>query len=420
MHRLDQVINELAADALQLLEALVAAPSTVGHEAGAQAIVAEALAKDGFRLETLAVPDSLARSDPLAGVPAAAYDGRHDVLATRDGRGGGRSLLINGHVDVVPADSPDLWASPPWAPEVRDGWLHGRGAGDMKGGFAAAILAIRALDRAQPGWQRGRLTFLSAIEEECTGNGSLAAVRAGVTADAVLLPEPTDLEVLVGGIGILWFEVTVAGHAAHAHVADTAVNPIDVTLRLVAGLRAWEEELNRCHPDPVLGDVAHPYNLNIGTIRAGDWPSSVPSRAVAGFRLGYPRAWSPAEAEREVRAAVAAVAASDPWLQDNPPAVRLHGFRAEGYLLPPDHPLVGLVAGAHESAHGARPAVVALPSTTDARYFVNQAGVPALCYGPRTRSIHGIDEAVEVASIVDAARTIARFLAAYLGEGVRA
>lgn len=410
---IDSAVHDLAPDAFALLRALVAAPSTVGDEADAQAVIESALADAGFATCRLEIPDAIA-ADPAAGVPAGPYVGRHDVLATRDGAGGGRSLLIDGHIDVVPAETPELWTTPPFRAEERGGWLHGRGAGDMKCGFAAAILAIRALDRAVPGWQAGRLAFLSAIEEECTGNGTLAAIRAGVTADAVLLPEPTDLDVLVGGIGILWFEVTVLGRSSHAHAADRAVNPIDVTLRLIAGLRAWESELNAGEPDPALAGTAHPYNLNVGTIHAGDWPSSVPTRAVTGFRLGFPRAWSVDEAERRVREAIAAVAAADPWLAATPPSVRSSGFRAAGYLLDPGHALVRSLARAHQAAHGAAPAIVSLPSTTDARFFLHQAGVPAVCYGPRTRNIHGVDEAVELASIVDAARTIARFLLEFL------
>jgi acetylornithine deacetylase len=410
---LDRAIDELAPEAFEFLRALVAAPSTVGREAAALALFDARVGRAGFT--TRRVPVGGVEADPRAGVPLAPYPGRYDVVAERTGTGLGRSLLLDGHIDVVPAGSPELWTSPPFEPQVRDGWLHGRGAGDMKCGFAAAMLAIEALDRAVAGWQCGQLTFLAAIEEECTGNGTLAAIRAGLSPDAVLLPEPTDLELLVGGIGILWFEVTIVGRSAHAHAADRAVNPIDVALRLIAALRDWEAELNATPDDPDLAAGGHPYNLNIGTVRSGDWQSSVPATAVIGFRLGFPGAWTPDEAEARVRAAIAAISQHDPWLRDNPPDVRPNGFRAEGYLLPADDPLALAIGRAHAAAHGAEPAIARLPSTTDARFFLNQARIPAICYGPRTRNIHGIDEAVELQSVIDAARTIARFLWAYLG-----
>ena len=115
--------------------------------------------------------------------------------------------------------------------------------------------------------------------------------------------------------------------------------------------------------------------------------------------------------------AVASAAAGDPWLAGHPPQVRASGFRAEGYLLDGGHPLASALAAAHQSAHGSPPRKFALGSTTDARIYLNQFGVPAVAYGPRARNIHGTDEAVELDSIVAGARTLARFLASYYEGG---
>jgi acetylornithine deacetylase len=131
-------------------------------------------------------------------------------------------------------------------------------------------------------------------------------------------------------------------------------------------------------------------------------------------RIGFPATMTPADAEQRARDAVLAAAHDDPWLAANPPTITPGGFRAEGYALDPEAPLIKAVADAHEHAHGERPAVTATNATTDARFYVNQAGIPALCYGPRVRAIHGVDEAVELASIVAGARTTARFMEAWL------
>jgi acetylornithine deacetylase len=286
----------------------------------------------------------------------------------------------------------------------------------MKGGFALAALALGALNAAVPGWLRGRLSFASVIEEECTGNGTLAAARAGVLADAAVLLEPTDLGLLLGGVGILWTEITVRGRPAHAESAHRAVNPTDAAFRVIGGLRALEKEMARQLEGP-FARVEGACAVNVGTFRAGDWPSSVPGQAVLGVRVGFPRGWTPDEALKRVADAVAAVAAADPWLAEHPPQVRATGFRAEGYLLDGGHPLAAAVASAHEAAHGAPPRQFVLGSTTDARIYLNQYGVPALAYGPRTRNIHATDEAVELGSIVAGARTLARFLAGYYAAG---
>jgi acetylornithine deacetylase len=409
---LDATVDEMLPRALEVLQRLVAEPSTVGQEQGAEEVLASELEAIGFAVERLAIPESIGE-DPLAGVPSASYAGRYDVIGHR-GVGGGRSLLINGHIDVVPADESGPWSSPPFAPRVVDGWLRGRGAADMKGGFAAGLLALWALDQAEPGWLGdGRLSWVAAIEEEYTGNGTLAAARAGVLAEAAILLEPTELDVLLAGIGIIWIEIEIAGRAAHVEAAGGAVNPILGIQRVIDALQGFERELDAAHaqdPDPAFAPIAHPYNVSVGTVAAGDWISSVPPVARLGVRVGHPRAWTTDDAFGRVREAVLTATAADPWLAEHPPVFRLNGFRAEGYAQDPDTPVVRAIEAAHREVHGAAPALVSMGSTTDARFYVNRFGVPAAAYGPRTRNMHGTDEAVEIASIADCARVVARLL----------
>lgn len=413
LNALDRSIDDLAGQSFGFLERLIAAPSPVGQEAAAQRVVQAELDRLGFVTSAMDVPESIA-ADPAAGVPQATYAGRPNVVGHLTA-GAGPSLLLNGHIDVVPAE-PGLWSAPPFQPARRDGWLYGRGAGDMKGGFAVAALAVAALHAAVPGWLRGRLSFASVIEEECTGNGTLATARGGVLADAAVLLEPTDLGLLLGGVGILWVELTVRGLPGHAESAYRAVNPVDATQRLIDSIRALETPMARQLDEP-FAHLERACSVNVGVFRAGDWPSSVPGQATVGIRVGFPPAWTPDEALKRVSDAVTAAAAADPWLASHPPQLRASGFRAEGYLLDAGHPLVTSLAAAHEAAHGAPPRTFALGSTTDARIYLNQFGVPAVAYGPTVRNIHGTDEAVELASIVAGARTLARFLADYYANG---
>jgi acetylornithine deacetylase len=232
-----------------------------------------------------------------------------------------------------------------------------------------------------------------------------------------VLLEPTDLGLLLGGTGILWAEIEIAGVAGHAESADRAVNPVRFVPAILRALAGLEDELNQPGDDPVFDRLPRPYNVNVGTVAAGDWPSSVPARARLGVRVGFPRRWTLDEAFDRVRSAVLGAAAADPWLASHPPSVRPAGFRAEGYLIDDGHPLVTALAAAHASAHGGAPRRIVLGSTTDARYYLNQFGVPAVAYGPRSRNIHGTDEAVELASIVCGARTMARFIAGFFMSG---
>jgi acetylornithine deacetylase len=403
----DRAIERHAEAAFAFLERLVAAPSTIGQEQGALEVFADELDGLGFAIERLPVSESVTDL-PDAGTRQVPYAGRYNVVARRDGDPDRSSLLLNGHIDVVPAASPQLWTSPPFQPTRRDGWLYGRGAGDMKCGFAMGSLALRAVLDAAPDRLTAPLGVLAAIEEECTGNGTIAAAAAGVTADAVILLEPTNLDLLLGGVGILWLQVEVLGRAAHAESAGRAVNAIEASLPVIAAMRALEVELNGMGDARIAGERA--FSVNVGRIEGGDWPSSVPSLARIDVRIGYPMGWTPAQAEARARAHIGRLTATDPWLARHPPTIRQVGFRARGYDLSASHPLARMVAAAHRDAHGSEPAAVVLSSTTDARTYLNTHGIPALCYGPRTDRIHAVDEGVELASIVDGARTLARFL----------
>jgi acetylornithine deacetylase len=412
----DAAIEARADAAFEFLERFVALPSTVGAERNAQKVVAAELARLGFEVTELEVPPETAAAAP-GGVAQQSYADRPNVLG-RINPGASPALLLNGHVDVVPAEAA-LWSSGPFAPVRAGGWLTGRGAGDMKGGFALGLLAVTALRRIMPDALTGELGFLSVIEEECTGNGTLAACNAGVLGDAVILLEPTDLGVLLGGIGVLWIEIEITGVPAHAEAADRAQNPIRGLPAILRALASFEEVINEMDGDPAFAGIARPYNVNVGAVLAGDWASSVPARARLRVRVGFPRAWSPDEAFKRVSAAVLEASTEDPWLADRPPVIRQTGFRAEGYLLPADHWLAEAMSLAHQSVTGAPARRTTIGATTDARYYLNQFGVPALAYGPTARNIHAIDEAVELASIVTGAKALARFIAGFYADGGR-
>jgi acetylornithine deacetylase len=350
--------------------------------------------------------------DPRAGVsppPAALTEGRYQVLAATPGDGP-LGLLLNGHMDVVPADSPDLWSAPPFSPRRHNGRLYGRGAADMKSGFAIGMLALAALrDVAPTLFAHRRLGFLAVVEEECTGNGTLATLSEhGITAPEVVLLEPTDLGLLVGGVGVLWADIRVVTHAGHAFAADSNANAIELGMRLVARLKQWSAELQRAHPEPDVAAGGNAYAVNLGKLSAGDWTSTVPSSAQLSVRIGYPRAWTADAAEAALRQTVAEFAHAEGF--PIAPSVTLTGFRARGYLVEKDAPLVRDLAAAHRAAHGSEPEVYALGTTTDARVYVNDFGIPAVCFGAVAHDMHGIDESVELQSIVEAARTLARFI----------
>ena len=396
-----------SADALELLERLVAEPSELGAEAGAIAIVRDELDAIGFDTAVLPIPvpsqttpRQACRSSPMTGSAGRSSRGCPPPdLTPRPGRS-----CFNGHLDVVPPGSTREWTTDPYRARRDDGWMVGRGAADMKGGVIMALLSARAfLDVLGP--QMGaELAFVAAIEEECTGNGTLASVRAGVLADAVVLTESTDLDLLTAGLGVLWMTVDIRTAGGHAETAGSVPSALDLAAGLLPALRALA-------PD---SQGATRYRVNIGRLASGDWTSSVPADARIDVRVGFPADWAPAEAERWVRERIEAAVEALPGLRADQVSIAASGMRAAGYALPADSELIAALRDAHLDAHGEIPAITATEATTDARFYVNEADVPALCFGPRARAMHAADESVELDSIVQGARTLVRFMAGWL------
>ena len=400
---------------VDLLAELVQAPTLLGDEASGQAIMRRAFADLG--LEPFDVPlDPAALEDHVGGAPFG-WDlaGKANVLATWEpsGPAGGRSLILNGHIDVVSAEPASLWSGPPFAARREGEWLYGRGAGDMKAGLVAMVGAVRGLQRLGLA-PRAPVQLQSVVEEECTGNGALACVLAGHTADAAILTEPTRGAIWTAQVGVLWFGVHVLGAPAHAGEAVAGANAIEASFTVVQALRELETELNAVRPPPFAAHP-HPIHLNVGMIRGGDWPSTVAGECVTRCRLatypGQPVAGLMERVEQTVAAAVADRPALGPFHVE----VRYEGFRCEGYELEQDAPLVRGLIDACERVTGRPPPLLASTATTDARAFHLYGDTPAVCCGPLAENVHGVDERVHLPSVTETAQVIALFIQDWCG-----
>ena len=347
-----------------LLVELVEAPTVLGDEDAGQAIMRTAFA--GLGLEPLDVPLDSAALARHAGAAPFSWDvaGKTSVVANWEpaAPAAGRSLILNGHIDVVSPEPISLWSSEPFTARRDGDWLYGRGAGDMKSGLAAMVGAVRGLQRLglEP---CGRVQLQSVVEEECTGNGALACVLAGHIADAAILTEPTRGAVWNAQVGVLWFQVRVVGLPAHAGDAADGANAIEASVAVIEALRTLEAELNVVKP-PLYAAYPHPINLNVGMIRGGDWPSTVAGECLTHFRL----ALYPGELVDDLKARVEeTVAGVGPALGDYRVEVLYDGFACEGYELAPDAPLVTALLHSCERATGRRPPLFASTATTDAR-----------------------------------------------------
>jgi acetylornithine deacetylase len=412
------IADAIAAEAewmQEMLARLVEKPTVLGNEEPGQGVMREAIREIGLEPVDVAMDAAALREHPLASPFDWDVDGKLNVVSRwePDGRVGGSSLILNGHIDVVSPEPLSQWSRDPFVAHVEDGWLSGRGAADMKCGLAAILGAVKGLRRAglHP---HAPVTLESVVEEECTGNGTLQTLLAGYAADAAVIAEPFGSSITTSQVGVLWFRVKIAGIAGHAAEEGHGVNAIEQSLRMIEALRVLEAELNVEPPAPY--DVyTHPIGLNVGTIAGGDWPSTVPGECVTGYRIALYPGMDVRELQARIEAIVAATAAEDPASFPLPPEVHYSGFRCDGYRIDPEHALVRAVSGAHERVVGSAPAQIATTSTTDARVFGQAAGIPAVCFGPYAEDAHGSGERVYLPSVVQTAQVLGLLIRDWCG-----
>jgi len=412
--KLLSTVESLVPEILNFTTRLVACASTLGKEGPVLDVMEKELERLGFDPVKVKIsPQELAGHPGFAPVPWD-YEGRHNLAATRPADAeGGKSALFNGHLDVVSPEPLSRWKRDPFDPVMEDGWLYGRGAGDMKAGVAAMTYALHAVDKAGMGL-RAPVTLEAVIEEECSGNGALACRNAGMDAEAVLIPEPFGPTILTSQVGVAWFKILLSGVPVHVLETRSGVNAIEKCHYLFRALRGLEEELNRT-THPAYHGLEHPLNLNIGIIKGGDWPSTVPAEAEFHCRIGFFPGVSFESIRKRVTKCIERAAAEDEWLTLNPPRLDFYGFRSEGHTVDADQAAFRTLNDCQVSLTGRPAEKFVLTATTDLRSFVQFGNGQATCFGPIAQNIHADNERVDIASIVHTAKIYALFLARWCG-----
>jgi acetylornithine deacetylase len=395
---------------VQLVADLVGHQSVLGEEAGIQQFVAGHMQLSGLETQSWDIDESL-KELPEAGDSGVPFEGRPNVAGIQPGAGGGRSLIVNGHIDVVSPEPVENWTRDPWAAEIDDGRMFGRGALDMKSGVAMNLMLPRWL--RDVGIQtQGDIIVQSVIEEECTGNGALDMSRR-FSADAAVITEPSGGAFTAAHVGVMWFKVRVKGRSAHAAVAPTGVNAISKTVPIIRALEDLDKELNE-GSHPAFEGIDHPINLNIGVMSSGDWPSTVPGMAELDCRVSFFPGKTVKEMRDDIEQAIRHASQTDPWLQENPPEITYHGFQSGGSVVSMDEPHVRLLGEWHQRLTGEPMRPKSGTGTNDMRYF-NFAGIPCGCYGAGGQGAHAADEYLDVSTLVPTAKVLAAFLLDWCG-----
>lgn len=333
-----------------------------------------------------------------AGIPCEMIEAaphRHNVKAVLKGSGGGKALVLNTHLDTIPAYN----MADAFTPRVVDGRVYGRGACDVRGALACLCLAMISLKREEP--LRGDVIFLATCDEESGSLGARAALR-GLRADAAVVCEPTGLSVAVAHKGVMWYNADFSGTAAHGGSPDDGHNAVYDAARFVGRLENFDQNILRQRVHPLAGRST----LNVGTIRGGSRHTVVPARCAVEFE----RRWLPGEKQEDVAAELQGILSEDKRAaaglrcvlggEDAPfPSMEIDG----------GHPVVRAAVSARAQVLGGEAALTGAPFWTEAALFSGLAGIPAAVIGPgHGAQAHSDREYVEIKQLEAAWRIYVR------------
>ncbi|MGB7572239.1 MAG: M20 family metallopeptidase [Thermodesulfobacteriota bacterium] len=359
-----------------------------GNEKAAAQFLKPLLSKMGFKTKTVLSPK-----------------GRWNIVAERRWGKGGRTLIFNGHLDVVPAGNPSQWKYPPFRGTLSKGRIYGRGASDMKSGIASFIHALSTIERSKMRLHQGAVVLHLVSDEESHGRQGMGFLtqKERIRGDAALVGEPTDLQPVITQKGALWLRISTLGKSAHGSRPHLGVNAVEKMMKLMERLNSIPLETEH----PMLGKPT----LNVGTIQGGTKINIVPDRC----EIEVDRRMLPGEKKGEViekmKETLDSLLSRDPFFQYRMEEIDF----AEPSEVNPEEEIVKIAVDAIQDVMGKKPSLRAFSGFTDSRFYINQCHIPTLIFGPgEVDQSHTTDESVEVEALVKAARIYGLILANHL------
>jgi acetylornithine deacetylase len=412
---INEAVEARRDETTRLLQELVRTPSVTGAEGDVQSLVERKLQDRGLAVERCTATTEQIEPYRKHVGEQADLENRPNIIGVKAGRGEGRSLLLNAHVDTVENGDPDTWTHGPLSGDVVDGLLYGRGSCDMKGGLATHIAALDALESASIELN-GDAIVAATVGEEDGGVGALATILCDYSADAALITEPTRLALVPAQGGGLVFRLTVPGRSVHAAERDRGVSALEKFLPIFEDLKELERERNATVNHPLFEETRNKAPVNIGLVRSGNWAVTVPESLVAEGRVGLVPGEDLDASLSWLAGRIKAVANRDPWLREHPIKIEWLGGQTVPAEVPTDAPICEAVTRAHESVTGQRPAVEGVTYGADMRLFIEFGEVPCVMYGAGNVGIaHGPDEHLAIDELLTATKTIACLLADWCG-----
>ena len=421
---LDAVEHD-AAEVIDLARSLIRFPSENrpphGDEGPCQQYVADWMGEVFPEVDVFAPTDVEGIESHPAFWPGRDYTNRPNVVGVLKGCGGGRSVIFNGHIDVVPKE-PLPWVHDPYGATLENNRIYGRGSLDMKGGLAAAMMAARIVRKS--GLRlAGDLILESVVDEEYAGaNGTLACVLRGYTADAAVSPEPTWMTIGPATRCGRLYEIAASGVAGLPFANMGVANPAYLIARMALGVEAFDRKRN-AQPvaHPIFAQSSWPQPASLVKLKAGQVEPGgtigVPAEAWLHFWLYAMPEVTAEELDQEVRAFFDEWIRGDPALRAKPPILRPQTRFLEGSIVPSDHPILGVLAESFQAVKGRPGPVRDVEVTGDMGILAHWGRTPTVVLGPGGERLHAADEYVDVEDLLDLTRIYALMIADWCGIG---
>ncbi len=416
--KLLQTIEENRNKAIDFLRKMISIPSVTGDEAAIQKFLADYLSRIGLDVDMWETDWDDLKKHPGYRPVSRGYEGRPNIVATLEGSDGGRSLLLNGHTDVIPVGGGEGWSDDPWSASIKDGRIYGRGSADMKSGVASHIMAVEFF-KAAGLTTKGNVHINIVIDEEVSGHGTLDTVIRGYKADAGISGETSDLAVQPACIGRIWFEIEVHGKPVGIQKRYEGISGIELGNKIVEAVNALEAKRIATVSHPLYPNALDSMPCMIGSFSAGNYPSAFPASALLKGSIGTVPGEDHEGVKQSLVDQIARLAAQDPWMKDHPPVVRFVGYDAEASEIPRDHAIVQTVCKNYKEVTGRDPEISGRQGAADTRFLNSYGDTPTVIFGPGSTAVmHSNDEYVSIEDYITSIKVMALSIYDWCGAEV--
>jgi acetylornithine deacetylase len=406
----EKILAEIDADkegAIAFLQSMVSIPSVTGDEAAIQKFVSDHMKSIGLSVDVWETNWEELKKHPGYRPVDRGYEGRPNLVGTLKGTGGGRSLLLNGHTDVIPVGKGEGWSDDPWSARIKNGRIYGRGACDMKSGVASHILAVEYLKKLGL-TPKGDVMINVVIDEEVSGHGTLDTVIRGYHADAGISGETSDLAVQPACIGRIWFEIEIHGKPAGIQQRYLGVSGVDLGNKIAKAVAELEATRVATVTHPLYPSAIDSLPCIIGSFQAGGYPSAFPANCLLKGSIGTVPGEDHEGVKQSLVDQVARAAAADPWMKDHRPVVRFVGYDAQASEIPRNHPIVETLSRCYTDVTGKRAVISGRQGAADTRFLNLYGKTPTVIFGPGSTAVmHADDEWVSIDDYMTAIKVMA-------------